>query len=414
MDKHTTLLLCALSTNLITLPAQALHLTEQVTEQVTEQATELMTEHLLQIRGKQISDKTTKSVEQVPAAKSTAAVEHAAVATPTKTIANVTTNSKVAQDHDIWFHSIDISLQNDINDNGYYSRIIVDFDADTVYEYSSVYATLSLTDPNGVTTDYYTTDDFNLYGDSGDDIHQVETLLTHNWLTDYYDLSIQLFDAYSEELLAYVDFHHAPQLDYLALESQEYDTTAQYLSTFSSKLWLQNDDDGDGYYHSFNIELDIDASFGTADVYVELYVSTDQFSWLPLYTSGHFIVAEDSVSDAQQWQFDWLSGYPTAHYYLKAIIVDANNDDILLTVLPEHNPAFAVIPLEDASFEIAPPVTVVVPDTSNTINTINTINNTTTKSTVSSESSGGSIGAGVMFGLMMLFRRLPKYKTTLS
>jgi hypothetical protein len=292
-------------------------------------------------------------------------------------------------DHDTWFNSIDVSLEHDHNNNGYYSLITVDFDADTHYEHAVVYATLSLTDPNGITIDYYTTDDFDLYGDSGDDTHQVETLLSSNWITDYYHLSIELFDAFSEEPLAFVDFHNAEHLDFLALESQDYDNFNQYLNTFSSRLWLQHDDDGDGYYHTFDIELDIDASFGSADVYAELYVSTDQFSWLPMYTSNHFTINQDSTSDMQHWEFNWIAGYPTSHYYIKAVIVDSDTNQTLLEVTPADNPAFAAIPLEDSSFEDS--VVVVATDTSSN----------STKTTVSSEHSGGSFGTPVMIVLML-------------
>lgn len=354
--------------------------------------------------------KTAKSVEKslsilsTKAANKKGAVEHAAKTTTGKSLANVTaktqSNTNNALDHDTWIHSIDITLDNDRNGNGYYSHITVDFDADTHYDHTTVYATLSLTDPNGITTEYFTTNDFDLYGDSGDDKHQVETLLTTHWVTDYYDLSIALFDAHSGALVAYVDYHDAPQLDYLALESLDYEESySQLLSTFSSRLFLQHDDDGDGYYHAFNIDLDIDANFGSADVYAELYVSTDEYSWLPLFTSGHFVVNEDFTTDMQSWEFEWISGYPTSHYSIKAVIVDADSHQTLLEVLPGDNPAFAAIPLEDVSFEVSPPVVV----TSTNTNSSNTTTSTSTnKTTVSKESSGGGMG-GLMLLLLMGF-----------
>ncbi|MFT4927330.1 MAG: hypothetical protein ACI8WB_003436 [Phenylobacterium sp.] len=294
-----------------------------------------------------------------------------------------------SKNEDTWFHSIDIKLEKDYNHNGYFSHITVEFDADTHYDHEVVYGVLSLTDPNGVTTEYYTTDDFDLHGELASDRRVIETLLTSNWITDNYDLSIELFDAYNHQPLAFVDYHNVEALETLPLESKDYDNNGQHLSTFDSHLYLQHDDDGDGYYHAFNIDLDIDANFGSANIYAEIYVSTDQYSWLPLHTSDHFIVNANSTADTQHWEFEWLAGYPTSHYYVKVLIVDASSHETLLEVLPSGNPGFFAIPLEDASYEIAvaPAPVVITPPSTN--------------KTTSSKESGGSFG-GVMALLLVL------------
>ena len=315
-----------------------------------------------------------------------------------KTATNSANNSaNNAAHHEVWFHRIDITLDDDINHNGYYSRITVNFDADTIYDPIDVYAVLKLTDPNGFINDYFVSDVFDLHGESANDYREIETVLTDNWLTDQYHLSVQLFDAHNDELLAHIDREHAPQLAFLALESLDYEYSApQYLSMFDAQLNLLHDDDGDGYYHGFSLELDIDINYGSSEVYAELYVSTDQISWQPLLTSEPFNIVEDHTHDNQTWQFEWLGGYPTGHYTIKALIVDANHHQTLLEILPGQSPALRAIPLEDVTQEV-----VITPPPA-----------PTPVRTSSSKESGGSLSWWVVGLLLLSFVR--RTSTTLS
>ncbi len=294
--------------------------------------------------------------------------------------------NKTASNHDVWFYSVDISLFDDPNHNGYFNHMVIDFDADTHFDHMDVYAVLSLTDPNGIITEYYVTDNFDLYGESTSDTHQVDTILTTNWMADGYDLSIELFDAYDHQSVAYVDKYDAPQMGYLTLESVDYEYSAeQYLTLFSTSTWLETDSDGDGFYHEFNIDLDIDVNYGSKDVYAELYISDDNYNWQPLYTSDHFIVNENDATDKKHWEFELLSGHAPGTYYVKVLIVDANSHHTMMELLPEHHDSLYALPLEDFSYEIIPTP---VP--------------TSTRTTSTVESSGGNMGGPVVLLAMVL------------
>ncbi|MCJ8271504.1 MAG: choice-of-anchor H family protein [Psychrosphaera sp.] len=306
--------------------------------------------------------------------------------------------NKTASNHDVWFYSVDITLFDDPNHNGYYNHMVIDFDADTLFDHIDVYAVLSLTDPNGIMTEYYVTDNFDLYGESTNDTHQVDTILTTNWMADGYDLSIELFDAYNHQPVAYVDKYDAPQMGYLTLESVDYEYSAeQYLTLFSVSTWLDTDSDGDGYYHQFNIDLDIDVNYGSKDVYAEFYISDDNYNWQSLYTSDHFIVNENDASDKKHWEFELLSGHAPGSYYVKVLIVDADNHYTMMELLPEHHDALYALPLEDFSYEIistpAP-----VPNSNKTTSTV--------------ESSGGNMGGPVALLVMGLFALIRRQRTT--
>jgi hypothetical protein len=358
-----------------------------------------------------VQQKTAKSVDKVLSltkASESKGIEHKGNApkvsrTPAqktdKTTAVDSSNSN-NNNHDVWFDTIDINLYEDANHNGYYNRIVVDFDADTQWEHIDVYAVMSLTDQNGITSDYYTTDDFALYTDSYNDRHQVDTVLTANWITGSYDLSIHLYDAYNGELVAHVDKYDAPQLSFLTLESIDYELThEQFLSVYSKKLWLNHDNDDDGFYSSFKIDLDLDVNWGSKNVYAELYISTDQFNWQPLYTSEPFNIIEDDTQDTRHWNFDLNSGYAPGYYYIKILVIDTNNHSTLLQLSSQDYDALYAIPLEDSSFEInnttpLPEQPLPQPPTN--------------KSSVSSESGGsmGSISSMLMISLIVLRRRI--------
>ncbi len=259
----------------------------------------------------------------------------------------VATSARNSLDH-IWIYSVDITMEEDPNHNGFYNRVIVDFDVDTIYDHEKLYAVLSLTDPDGQSFDYFVTDDFNIYGESEDDSYQVDTLLTNNWPADYYDLSIHIYDAYSHDEVAYVDKYDAEQMANLTLESLDYEyANPQYLSVFKTELLLLRDLDGDGFYRDFNLELDVDVNFGQRDVYAEIYSSDDDYHWQHLYTSDVFRLDGSSILDAQQWHIELLSGYGRDYYDLKIKIVDADEHKTLLNILPEYQSALYQVPLED-------------------------------------------------------------------
>jgi len=262
---------------------------------------------------------------------------------------NVNTNKS---HHDVWFHSVDVELLEDPNHNGYYNRIIVNFDADTYYSSSNIYAELSLTDSYGNTSVYFTTDDFYIYGDSSTDDYQIDTVLTTNWIADGYELSIALYNDYTHELEAYIDASETSALADLHLESIDYEYQAShYLNVFSSQSYLVTDSDGDGYYHSFSLDLDIDNNYGSSDVYANVYISNDSYNWDLMYVSPNFTVSEDDTSDKVHWEFDLQTGYPPGHYYVRVEVIDLNSQLTLLTMNPDNYGALYALPLEDYSYE---------------------------------------------------------------
>lgn len=124
---------------------------------------------------------------------------------------------------DVWFHSIDISLSRDDNYNGYFQQLYVEFDADSDYAYQQVFAELSLTPDYGNERIYYTSSVFELFGQSSNDWLGIETDLEHHYPTNFYLLTIRIFDANTGYLLAEASGYDLSALDALALEDYQRD-----------------------------------------------------------------------------------------------------------------------------------------------------------------------------------------------
>ncbi|MES9828491.1 MAG: choice-of-anchor H family protein [Candidatus Thiodiazotropha sp.] len=92
-------------------------------------------------------------------------------------------------------------ISRDDDDDGYYHRIKVIFDADTSGDEVWVYARLYLSLEGGPWNHYYTTDLFPIEGDVSDDEYEVVTRLLDGYPSGYYDVLIELYDG-DNDLLA--------------------------------------------------------------------------------------------------------------------------------------------------------------------------------------------------------------------
>lgn len=124
----------------------------------------------------------------------------------------------------VWFHRIELTLSGDLNDNGYYHRLEVEFDADTSQNYQQVFAEFSLLPTYGGERIYYTSSVFELFSDSPGDWLAIDTVLDQRYAPDTYLLTVRLFDAASGYLLAEISGFDDVNLDLLPLEDYSRDS----------------------------------------------------------------------------------------------------------------------------------------------------------------------------------------------
>ena len=125
---------------------------------------------------------------------------------------------------EFWFYDVDVELYSDFDRDGYYSSIDVTFDADTIYSAADVYAVIYLSLDYGPWNEYAVTEDFTIYGASGDDEYFVETELVAGYVTGDYDILIELFDAYDGTFVASMGPEESSKLTFLPLEDAGRDT----------------------------------------------------------------------------------------------------------------------------------------------------------------------------------------------
>jgi hypothetical protein len=125
---------------------------------------------------------------------------------------------------DFWIYDASVELYSDLDRDGYYYGIDLSFDADTVYTAADVYAVVYLSYDFGPWNEYSSTDDFTIFGASGDDEYFIATELASGYITGDYDILIELFDAYDGSFVASFGPEDSPELSYLPLEDAGRDT----------------------------------------------------------------------------------------------------------------------------------------------------------------------------------------------
>ena len=95
-----------------------------------------------------------------------------------------------------------VFLLSDLDGDGYHHALNLTFDIDVSYENATVYAKLYLSRDGGPWLQYYTTDWFNIYGDSYSDAYEVTTELLEGYPPGYYDILIEVFSLNHADMVA--------------------------------------------------------------------------------------------------------------------------------------------------------------------------------------------------------------------
>lgn len=124
---------------------------------------------------------------------------------------------------DYEFIEIDIFLDRDDDNDGFYHRLTLDFDADTAFVESDVYAVIFLSFEGGPWEELVTTLTFTLTGATANDRYVVETDLETGYLTGDYDALIELYEADTGFFVAELGPAQTTALTVLPLEDRERD-----------------------------------------------------------------------------------------------------------------------------------------------------------------------------------------------
>lgn len=129
-----------------------------------------------------------------------------------------------APNEEFWFYDAWVDLYSDRDNDGFYSEIQVTFDVDTIYNVADVYAVVYLSYELGPWNEISDTNDFTIYGASGDDEYFIETELVSGYPTGSYDVLVELFDTYDGAFVASFGPEDSSELSILPLEDAGRDT----------------------------------------------------------------------------------------------------------------------------------------------------------------------------------------------
>lgn len=124
---------------------------------------------------------------------------------------------------DFWIFDAWVTFYSDEDGDGFFNHFSVEFDADTEFSAAEVYARLYL-GKDEVFKEYHTTSNFSIFSDISTDSFVVESELLNGFASDDYEVLIELYDAYSHELVAVFDGNDDADLYLLSLESSDYES----------------------------------------------------------------------------------------------------------------------------------------------------------------------------------------------
>ena len=124
---------------------------------------------------------------------------------------------------DSWVYDATTDVFFDRDNDGYFHRLRVRFDADTLYTFSYVYAEIYISADGDAWEHLYTTNDFSIWGTDPADDYEVETDLVSGYSTGLYDVLIELYDADTGELVDEYGPDESSEFSLLPLEDSSRD-----------------------------------------------------------------------------------------------------------------------------------------------------------------------------------------------
>lgn len=254
-----------------------------------------------------------------------------------------------ARSSDFGFFDAGSVLLGDRDGDGFHREFRIRFDADVVSGDAFVFARLYLRrvgDSDWLL--YHETDDFQIFGQDGDDDYFVSTTLDDGWPTGDYDVLIDLYESGFSGIVATLSPFDSDALALLPLEETGLDLPIELpgYSVRGVTTTLLIDDDDDGHYSKFRIDFDPDADFDGTFVYAEVWVRPQGGEWIQEHVSDDFLVDAGGDADAYSLTADWISGYPTAFYDVQIDLRDAETGALVASAGSER-PELSRIPLED-------------------------------------------------------------------
>ncbi|WP_199610790.1 choice-of-anchor H family protein [Flocculibacter collagenilyticus] len=247
--------------------------------------------------------------------------------------AKMSNKEVIAQSHDneeFWIYELGLTTYSDFDYDGFHNQLSVSIDVDTVYQDADVYLVYQLSSDDLHYDELYTSSIIHLSHESTNDSVTVDTQLSTGWQSDYYLLRILVVDAYNDEILAHADYASHSFLDYMPLESLDFEAGFYTPYLFSSDLDLTVDNDADDFYSQLKVKLDIDTQAHEQEVVVALWLSDSAGHAFLLHESSPMVIEHDTRFDKYRLEKVIPDYIPTDLYSLTVEIINAHVPSELL------------------------------------------------------------------------------------
>ncbi len=250
------------------------------------------------------------------------------------------TQKKQRMHHNVWLDSINVEQFLDEDNDDYYQKINLSFDLDTRFSAIDVYVKIWQTDSDGYRELITSTRSFTLLGNSGHDTQQIDILFDEHLASDYYQLTMAIYDSLDDQLLNTYQQYNTHQLADITLEGHKFDHYTHFNVTDAS-VELQRDNDFDGYYQKLAVDLTLDTIYDDLWLTAEFYIDGRLIS-----TSEAFQVHHDSSAQEQHFTLYMPQHLSAAYYNLDVKIIDSKYDYSYQNINKQSWASFGHLPLE--------------------------------------------------------------------
>ena len=161
-----------------------------------------------------------------PMTREQVTAKHASQGMPSSSAASEDLNRAPVY-HSFSIYDASSRLFEDFDYDGFYQTFSVTFDVDVYGNYlnerADLFAELYLSRNGGPWVHYYTTEVFSIYGDSQQDNYEVLTTLYTGYVTDHYDVLIDVYEVGYSDVVATINADQVDGLYALPLESSDRD-----------------------------------------------------------------------------------------------------------------------------------------------------------------------------------------------
>lgn len=252
--------------------------------------------------------------------------------------------------------SVTLIMDNDAD--GYYSEFELNFDVDYDNGTANVYADIYYRTAGGDWLWFYTTNDFQVSGNSSSDSYSVISNLSSDFPSDGYDFLIDIYESGVPGIVVTYSSVDDFDLSNVLLEDNGYDSAVNNaLSLQTLSLNLIDDFDFDGFYTGFNLLIDLDNQSFDRNLYAILYSRDSVSGWYKEHTTQTVLV---NLNETVEFSIDglWNTGYETDYYDFLVEIVDADTGEVVVDFGPEYQ-TLSARKLESANWDQVADVVVV-------------------------------------------------------